>query len=60
MVFSVGEFERVVAMFEEELLVAVFVVAVFVEKPHLGHLGFDIFKPPPPLMRYGGGSGFSF
>ena len=32
MVFSVGEFERVVAMFADELLVAVFVVAVFVER----------------------------
>ena len=30
MVFSVEEFERVVAMFAEELLVAVFVVIVFV------------------------------
>ena len=31
MVFSVREFERVVAMFADRLLVAVFVVAVFVE-----------------------------
>ena len=31
-VFSVEEFERVVAMFAEELLVALFVVAVFVDR----------------------------
>jgi|GEM_PF-4250018 len=59
MVFSVREFERVVAMFADGLLVAVFVMAVFVEKPHLGHLGLEIFKPPP-LLRYGGGGRFSF
>jgi len=59
MVFSVREFERVVAMFADGLLVAVFVMAVFAEKPHLGHLGFEIFKPPP-LLRYGGEGGFSF
>jgi len=32
MAFSVGEFERVVAMFADELLVAIFVMAVFVER----------------------------
>jgi len=31
-VFSVEEFERVVAMFAEELLVAIFVMAVFVDR----------------------------
>ena len=32
MVFSVEKFERVVAMFADELLVAVFVMTVFVDR----------------------------
>jgi len=32
MAFSVGEFERVVAMFADELLVAIFVMVVFVDR----------------------------
>ena len=32
MVFSVGEFERVVAMFADESLIAIFVVVVFVDR----------------------------
>ena len=32
MVFSVREFERVVTMFADELLVAIFAMAVFVDR----------------------------
>ena len=32
MVFSMREFERVVAMFADELLVAIFVMGVFVDR----------------------------
>jgi len=58
--FGVRDFERVSTTFANELLVAIFVMTVFVDgRATFGADGF-LHDGTPPLPRYGGGGGFFF
>ena len=60
MAFGMVKFEGIMAGFADELLVAIFVVSVFVDGGATFGADRSLHGVSPPLLRYGGGGGFSF
>ena len=60
MAFGVRDFERVSTTFANELLIAIFVVAIFVDWGTTFRAYWSLHDGTPPLLRNGGGGGFPF
>ena len=60
MAFGVRDLERVSTTFANELLIAVFVVAIFVDWGTTFRAYWSLHSGTPPLLRYGGGGWLPF